>query len=42
MSRLVNGSSLFILPLSALFLKDIEMLTPRKIAAVALVILGSF
>lgn len=42
MSPLINGSSLFILPLSALFLKDVERLTPRKIAAVLLVILGVF
>jgi drug/metabolite transporter (DMT)-like permease len=41
-SPLVNGSSLFILPLSALFLKDVEQLTPRKIGAVLLVILGVF
>jgi drug/metabolite transporter, DME family len=39
-SPLINGSSLFILPLSALFLKDVEQLTPRKIAAVLLVIAG--
>jgi len=42
MSPLINGSSLFILPLSALFLKDVERLTPRKIGAVLLVILGVF
>jgi drug/metabolite transporter (DMT)-like permease len=30
------------LPLSALFLKDVEQLTPRKIGAVLLVILGVF
>jgi len=42
MSPLINGSSLFILPLSVLFLKDVERLTPRKIAAVLLVILGVF
>jgi drug/metabolite transporter (DMT)-like permease len=40
MSPLINGSSLFILPLSALFLKDVEKLTSRKIAAVLLVIVG--
>ncbi len=39
-SPLVNGSSLFILPLSALFLKDVETLTPRKLGATALVIAG--
>jgi drug/metabolite transporter (DMT)-like permease len=42
MSPLINGSSLFILPLSALFLKDVEQLTSRKIAAVLLVIIGVF
>ena len=42
MSPLINGSSLFILPLSALFLKDVKQLTPRKIAAVLLVIVGVF
>lgn len=41
-SPLVNGSSIFILPLSALFLKDVEQLTPRKIGAVILVIVGVF
>jgi drug/metabolite transporter, DME family len=41
-SPLVNGSSLFILPLSVLFLKDVEQLTLRKIAAVVLVIVGVF
>lgn len=41
-SPLVNGSSLFILPLSALFLKDVEQLTLRKIGAVLLVIVGVF
>jgi drug/metabolite transporter (DMT)-like permease len=41
-SPLVNGSSLFILPLSALFLKDVEQLTARKIGAVVLVIVGVF
>jgi len=40
MSPLINGSSLFILPLSALFLKDVEQLTARKIVAVLLVITG--
>lgn len=39
-SPLINGSSLFILPLSALLLKDVETITPRKIAATVLVILG--
>jgi len=41
-SPLVNASSLFILPLSALFLKDVETLTARKIGATALVITGVF
>jgi len=41
-SPLVNASSLFILPLSSLLLKDVETLSPRKIAATALVILGVF
>jgi drug/metabolite transporter (DMT)-like permease len=41
-SPLVNASSLFVLPLSAFFLKDVEQLTPRKIGAVLLVILGVF
>ena len=39
-SPLINASSLFVLPLSALFLKDVDRLTPRKIGAMALVILG--
>jgi uncharacterized membrane protein len=39
-SPLVNCSSLFVLPLSSLFLRDVETLTPRKIGAVLLVILG--
>ena len=41
-SPLINGSSLFVLPLSALLLKDVETLTPRKIGATMLVILGVF
>jgi drug/metabolite transporter (DMT)-like permease len=41
-SPLINASSLFILPLSALFLKDVEQLTTRKIGAVLLVIAGVF
>jgi DME family drug/metabolite transporter len=41
-SPLVNASSLFILPLSMLFLKNVEKLTPRKIGATLLVILGVF
>lgn len=41
-SPLVNASSLFILPLSLLFLKGVDKLTPRKIGATALVILGVF
>jgi drug/metabolite transporter (DMT)-like permease len=39
-SPLVNGSALFILPLSAIFLRGVEQLTVRKIAAVCLVIAG--
>jgi drug/metabolite transporter, DME family len=39
-SPLVNASSLFVLPLSMLFLKGVEKLTPRKIGATALVIFG--
>jgi uncharacterized membrane protein len=39
-SPLVNASSLFVLPLSLIFLKDVEKLTTRKIGATALVILG--
>jgi drug/metabolite transporter (DMT)-like permease len=41
-SPLVNCSSLFVLPLSSLFLRDVETLTARKIGATALVILGVF
>jgi DME family drug/metabolite transporter len=41
-SPLINASSLFALPLSALFLKDVEQLTARKIGAVFLVIWGVF
>ena len=41
-SPLVNASSLFVLPLSMLLLKGVERLTPRKIGATALVILGVF
>jgi drug/metabolite transporter (DMT)-like permease len=39
-SPLVNASSLFVLPLALLLLQDVERLTPRKIGATALVILG--
>lgn len=39
-SPLINASSLFVLPLSAFFLKDVEQLTSRKIGAVFLVIWG--
>ena len=39
-SPLVNGSSLFVLPLSYFMLKDVEKLTARKIGATLLVILG--
>jgi DME family drug/metabolite transporter len=41
-SPLINGSSLFVLPLSAIFLRDVEKLTTQKIGAVLLVILGVF
>jgi len=41
-SPLVNCSSLFVLPLSYLMLKDVETLTPRKIGATSLVISGVF
>jgi drug/metabolite transporter (DMT)-like permease len=41
-SPLINGSSLFVLPLSALLLKDVETLTARKIGATMLVIVGVF
>ena len=39
-SPLVNASSLFVLPLTLLFLKGVETLTPRKIGATGLVVLG--
>ena len=39
-SPLVNASSLFVLPLTLLFLRGVERLTPRKIGATGLVILG--
>jgi uncharacterized membrane protein len=39
-SPLVNASSLFVLPLSVIFLKDVEKLTSRKIGATAMVIIG--
>ncbi|MGH7855394.1 MAG: DMT family transporter [Candidatus Binatia bacterium] len=42
MSPLINGSSLFILPLSALFLKDVEKITARIIGAILLVLFGVF
>jgi drug/metabolite transporter (DMT)-like permease len=41
-SPLINGSSLFVLPLSALFLRDVEKITMRKIGAIVLVIIGVF
>jgi drug/metabolite transporter (DMT)-like permease len=41
-SPLINASSLFVLPLSALFLKDVDHLTPRKVGAIVLVIVGVF
>jgi DME family drug/metabolite transporter len=39
-SPLINASSLFVLPLSALFLKDVDRITPRKLGAIVLVIIG--
>ena len=39
-SPLVNASSLFVLPLSAVLLKDVERITPRKATATLLVIVG--
>jgi len=39
-SPMINASSLFVLPLSWLFLQDVERLSARKVAAVLLVILG--
>jgi drug/metabolite transporter, DME family len=39
-SPLVNASSLFVIPLSMVVLKDVEKLTLRKIGAIALVIAG--
>lgn len=41
-SPLVNASSLFVLPLSLVFLKDVERITSRKIGATLLVIIGVF
>lgn len=41
-SPLINASSLFVLPLSAFFLKGVEQLSGRKIAAVVLIIAGVF
>lgn len=41
-SPLINASSLFVLPLSAIFLQDVDRLTARKIGAIVLVILGVF
>jgi drug/metabolite transporter (DMT)-like permease len=41
-SPLVNGSSLFVLPLSYFMLQGVEKLTARKIGATLLVILGVF
>ena len=41
-SPLVNASSLFVLPLSLVFLKDVERITPRKVGATLLVIVGVF
>jgi drug/metabolite transporter, DME family len=41
-SPLVNGSSLFVLPLTYLLLHEVEKLTMRKVAATLLVIAGVF
>jgi drug/metabolite transporter (DMT)-like permease len=41
-SPLVNGSSLFVVPISMLVLKDVEKVTWRKIGAIGLVIFGVF
>ncbi|MGH7784964.1 MAG: DMT family transporter [Candidatus Binatia bacterium] len=41
-SPVVNCSSLFVVPLSLIFLQDVEKLTSRKIAAIALVVVGVF
>lgn len=41
-SPLINASSLFVLPLSAVLLKGVEQLTPRKFAAVLLIVAGVF
>jgi drug/metabolite transporter (DMT)-like permease len=39
-SPLASASSLFVLPLAVFFLRDVDKLTPRKIGATLLVILG--
>jgi drug/metabolite transporter (DMT)-like permease len=39
-SPLINGSSLFILPLSALFLRNVEKITARIVAAILLILWG--
>jgi drug/metabolite transporter (DMT)-like permease len=41
-SPLANASSLFVLPLSLIFLRDVDRLNARKIGAIVLVILGVF
>jgi hypothetical protein len=41
-SPLVNGSSLFVVPISMVVLKDVEKVTWRKIGAIGLVIFGVF
>lgn len=41
-SPVVNCSSLFVVPLSLVFLQDVEKLTRRKITAIALVVVGVF
>jgi drug/metabolite transporter (DMT)-like permease len=41
-SPLINASSLFVLPLSAIFLQDVDHLNTRKTSAIVMVILGVF
>ncbi len=41
-SPLINASSLFVLPLSAVFLQDVDRLSARKFGAILMVILGVF
>jgi drug/metabolite transporter (DMT)-like permease len=39
---MINASSLFVLPLSAIFLQDVDQLNTRKTSAIVMVILGVF